>query len=342
MREPTMGDIADHLGVSRQLVSIVLRDMPGASEETRARVRQAARDLGYHPHQAARMLRQRSPRQLGVSFSPSHAADSDIVEAIYSEAARHDLQVVLSAQTRLRTTEQSVDELLGYRCAALVMIGPELTGPALRSLADRVTVPLVAVGRGSGAEGYDVVRSAGDEGTALLVRHLASTGHEALTYVDAPAMPPAGDRLEGYLRATRGLGLRPDVLVADEHDYTEEAGARAGARLLARDTLPTAVLACNDQVAVGLLTVLSRSGVRVPDEVSVTGFDDSRFASLSSIDLTTARQDPGEMGRAAVAAAVRRVSTPTASPEDLVVHPTLVVRGSTGPPRATPTEGAPR
>jgi len=332
MREPTMGDIADHLGVSRQLVSIVMRDMPGASDETRARVRKAAEELGYHPHQAARMLRQRSPRQIGVSFSPSHAADSDILEAIYAAVGSHRLQVVLSAQTRMRTTEQSVDELLGYRCAALIVIGPELTDPALRDLATRVTVPLVAVGRGSGNPHYDVVRSAGDLGTELLVRHLMSLGHRRLTYVDAPAMPPAANRLEGYLRATRELGCQPDVLVADEHDYTEEAGARAGMKLLARRRLPTAVLACNDQVAVGVLQVLSRAGVTVPDQLSLTGFDDSRFASLSSVDLTTVRQDPGEMGRAAVAAAVRRVNTPTARPEDHVVRPTPVIRGSTGPP----------
>lgn len=333
MREPTMADIANHLGVSRQIVSIVLRDMPGASNETRARVKAAAKELGYRPHQAARMLRQYSPRQIGVSFSPSHASDSDIVEAIYSAVGRRCLQVVLSAQTRMRTTEQSVDELLGYRCAALIMIGPDLTDRALRDLAKRVTVPLVAVAQGSANRSYDVVRSAGDIGIEMLVRHLASLDHAEFTYVDAPAMPPAANRLDGYLRATSALDCQPDVIVADDHDYTEEAGARAGRQLLARRTLPTAVLACNDQVAVGILQVLSRAGVSVPGDVSLTGFDDSRFASLSSVDLTTARQNPQEMGEAAVAAAVRRVNKPTARPEDHVVLPSLVVRGTTSAPR---------
>lgn len=333
MREPTMADIADHLGVSRQLVSIVLRDMPGASEETRTRVKSAAAELGYRPHQGARMLRQYSRRQIGVSFAPANAADSDIVEAIYSGVTSQRLQVVLSARTRTRTTEQSVDELLGYRCAALIVIGPELEDRALHALAERAGIPLVTVDQGSGNAVYDVVRSAGDDGIELLAQHLVGLGHRRLTYLDAPAMPPAANRLEGYYRAVSKAGYEPDVVSVAGRDYTEEAGAQAGRELLARPSLPTAVMACNDQVAVGTLQVLSRAGVAVPADVSLTGFDDSRFAALSSVDLTTARQDPGELGQTAVAAALRRISKPTADPALHVIQPSLVVRGSTGAPR---------
>ncbi len=123
------------------------------------------------------------------------------------------------------------------------------------------------------------------------------------------------------------------LVQVDGPDYTEEAGAEAGRRLLRRPSLPTALLACNDQVAVGALQVLSRAGVDVPGHVSVTGFDDTRLAALSSIDLTTVRQDPGEMGRAAVEAVLRRIERPTSSPRVHVVEPTLVVRSSTAPPR---------
>jgi DNA-binding LacI/PurR family transcriptional regulator len=333
MREPTMADVANHLGVSRQLVSIALRDVPGASDETRARVRKAAKELGYRPHQGARMLRQYRRRQVGVSFAPANASDSDIVEAIYSAVTSHRLQVVLSARTRMRTTEQSVDELLEYRCAALILIGPELGDRALRALAKRAAIPLVAVDHGGGSGSCDVVRSAGDIGIEMLVRYLAGLGHRKLTYIDAPAMPPAANRLEGYLRAVREIGAEPDVISVAGADYTEEAGASAGRELLARPALPTGVLACNDQVAVGALQVLSRAGIHVPADVSLTGFDDSRFASLSSIDLTTAGQDPHELGQAAVAAAVRRVTKPTLRPALHVIEPDLVVRGSTGRPR---------
>jgi DNA-binding LacI/PurR family transcriptional regulator len=332
VREPTMADIANDLGISRQLVSIVLRDMPGASEETRARVKQAAQDLGYSPHQGARLLRQYTRRQLGIAFAPAHATEPDIVESIYAAADGDRLQVVLSAKTKTRTTEQAIEELLEYRCAALIIMAPELSDLALQALAQRARVPLVSVGHGELNEVYDVVRSAGDDGIEAIVRHVLILGHRRPAYVNGVAMPPASLRLAGYLRAMGDAGLQPDVINLDGPDYTEEAGAQAGRMLLRRRTLPTAVIACNDQVAVGLLQMLARAGVAVPGAVSLTGFDDSRFASLSSVDLTTVRQDPVKMGSAAVAAAVRRIGKPNAKPALHVVRPTLVIRGSTSPP----------
>jgi DNA-binding LacI/PurR family transcriptional regulator len=332
VREPTMADIADYLGVSRQLVSIVLRDMPGASEETRGRVKQAAQDLGYSPHQGARLLRQYTRRQLGIAFAPAHATEPDIVESIYAAVAGERLQVVLSAKTKTRTTDQAIEELLEYRCAALIVLTPELSDLALQALAQRARVPLVSVGHGELNEVYDVVRSAGDDGIEAIVRHIVLLGHRRPAYVNGVAMPPASLRLTGYLRAMGDAGLQPDVINVGGPDYTEEAGAQAGRMLLQRRVLPTAVVACNDQVAVGVLQVLARAGVAVPGAVSLTGFDDSRFASLSSVDLTTVRQDPVEMGRAAVGAAVRRIGKPIAKPALHVVQPTLVIRGSTSPP----------
>jgi DNA-binding LacI/PurR family transcriptional regulator len=333
MREPTMADIAAHLGVSRQLVSIVLRDMPGASQETRDRVTAAARELGYSPHIGARTLRQTKSLSIGVAFAPVHATEPDIVEAIYPVAAAHGYRVVLSAQTHTRSTLLAVEELLGYRCTAIIVIGSLMTAAQTRALAKRVKVPLVVVGAGEKNAGFDVVRSAGDRGIAMVVDHLAELGHQEIAYLHAESMPPATLRLRGYLEAIGVAGLAADVVSVPGADFTEEAGAIAGRELLARDLLPTAVVAGNDQQAIGLLQMLSRAGVGVPDKVSLTGFDDSRFATLSSVDLTSVRQDPEAMGRAAVAAAVRRIDGPTLRPSLHVVEPTLVVRSSTGRPR---------
>jgi DNA-binding LacI/PurR family transcriptional regulator len=333
-----MADIAAHLGVSRQLVSIVLRDVPGASTETRRRVLEAAERLGYSPHMGAITLRQTRSRHLGVAFTPAHATEPDIIEAIYPAAEDRGYQVVLSAQTATRNTSQAVRELLGYRCAAIIVISPDLSGAALRGLAKRVTVPLVVVGAGKQNKAFDVVRSAGDAGIRLAVQHLIDLGHRDISYVDSVAMPPAALRLAGYLAAIEAAGLKSDVLKVPGPDYTEESGSTAARRLLERPELPTAVAAGNDQEAVGLITVVTRAGIAVPEDISVTGFDDSRFARLSSIDLTTARQDPAQMGQAAVTAAVRRIDQPTVQPRLHVIEPTLVMRSSSAPsrvPRAT-------
>jgi DNA-binding LacI/PurR family transcriptional regulator len=327
-----MADIAAHLGVSRQLVSLALRNAPGASEQTRRRVREAARLLGYSPHIGARSLRRSRSRDIGVVFTPAHATEPEIVERIHPAAEAHGYSVVLSAHTVTRDTDLAVEELLGHRVAAVVVIGSDLDAAALRDIARRCAVPVVSVGAGQSNAHYDVVRSAGDLGAAEVVGHLAGLGHPHVAYVDTPSMPPAALRLQGYRRAMERLGLDEHVVTV-RGDYTEEAGAEAARALLERGELPTAVMASNDQVALGLLLGLARSGVRVPEEVSLAGYDDSRMARLSSVDLTTVRQDPGLMGASAVEAAVRRIDRPDLPPTETVVEPTLVVRSSSGPPR---------
>ena len=333
MREPTMADIAAHLGVSRALVSIVLREMPGASDETRQRVMQAAKELGYSPHIGARTLRQYRSRQIGVAFAPAHAGEPDIVEAIYPVTTQRGYRVVLSAQTGNRSMETAVEELLGYRCAAIILIGPELDDAGMRAIASRVKVPAVVVGSGVRNTAYDVVRSAGDTGIGLAVQHLVELGHRQIAYVHTASMPPAALRLQGYRRAVADAHLELDILSMPGADYTEESGAAAGRELLDRRKLPTAVVAGNDQQAVGLLQVFSRAGIAIPGDVSLTGYDDTRVARLSSVDLTTARQDPQQMGQAAVLAAVRRIDQPDRRPLLSIVEPSLVVRSSTAQPR---------
>lgn len=336
-RPPTMADIAAHIGVSRQLVSLVLRDAPGASAETRRRVREAAKELGFNPHVAARSLRRARSKDLGVIFAPAHSTEPEIVDAIYPAAAKRGYDVILSAQTTTHGADQAADELLGHRCAALIVIGASLDHAGLRSIAERSLVPVVDVGHGRRNNFYDIVRSSGDKGIEQLVGHLAGLGHRGITYVDPSAMPPGALRRRGYERAMKSLGLPADI-ISMPGDYTagnyfEEAGATAAHTLLRRRKLPTAVVAPNDDTAVGLLHTLVRNGVRVPDDVSVAGFDDAPIARSTSVDLTTVRQDPELMGVCAVDAAVRRVEQRDVGPRETVVETSLVIRSSTAAPR---------
>ena len=333
MTQPTMADIADHLGISRPLVSIVLRNAPGASEQTRQRVLQAARELGYTPHQGARSLRQTRSWHLGVTFVPVHASEPEIIESVYAAAAEHGYQVLLSAQTPARDQHQTVEELLSYRCAAVLALGSELTHVQLKALADRAGVPTVLVGTGHRKASYDVVHSDGQHGIAQAVEHLAGLGHRHLAYLHCPALPSAAERLRGHQRRRPRRAAQPGVEVR-ELGYTEEAGSEAARRLLAGTALPTALVAGNDQQAVGAMWVLARAGISIPEQLSVTGYDDTRFARLTAVDLTTASQDTVALGRRAVEAAVRRIEQPGLPPQRTPVEPRLIVRSSTGPPPA--------
>jgi DNA-binding LacI/PurR family transcriptional regulator len=330
-RKPTMGDVAARAGVSRQLVSLVLNDARGPSARSRDRVRQAADELGYSPDIAAQMLRSKARKHLGVLFTLSHGSGAEIVEQMHAAAAVRGYNLVLGVRSPTRTEGAAIEELIGYRCEALILISTSLSSAALRRLSRRL--PVVAVGHGSAGAGYDVVHSAGDTGIGLAVDHVAELGHRQIAYVHGKDMPGGELRHRGYLTAAGRHGIRPDVLTL-RGDYTDEIGARAAVELLARPQLPTAVVAANDHAAAGLLTTLSRSGIKIPDDISITGYDDSRIARLSFYDLTSVRQDPAEIGHVAIDCALSRISGERQKTERRVTSTSLVVRSSTTRPRA--------
>ena len=152
------------------------------------RILQAADELGYQPDVAAQTLRQRASKYLGVVFTPTQTAEVDILDALYPAAKADDYGVVLSALTSTRDASTAIDEVLGYRCAALLIIGLTLDPSVLRRLSGRI--PVVMIG-GNKAEdtGCDYVRSAGDVGIGLAVAHLADLGHRDIAYVHGKTCP---------------------------------------------------------------------------------------------------------------------------------------------------------
>ena len=328
-RRPTMADVAKQVGVSRALVSIVFRGVEGASEATRQRVLEAAAESATGPTRWPRACAVTVRRNLGVLFSLRRPFEVELVEHMYPAVEKLGYHLLLGAFTPGRGQDAVIDELLSYRCEGLVVVGPELHGRDLEPIAEEVAV--VEVGRGVTRGPVDVVRNDDAVGTRQAVDHLVSLGHRAIAYIDGGENPGAGDRSAGYRTAMGDHGLGAEIRVV-AGGYTEDEGARAARRMLA-DGLPTAVIAANDPCAVGVLDTVLRAGVRVPDDLSVVGYDDSRFAALPGIDLTSVRQDIPKMARLAVKAAVERLERPTRKPKDVVLRPKLVVRGTTSAPR---------
>ncbi|GAA4861146.1 LacI family DNA-binding transcriptional regulator [Saccharopolyspora cebuensis] len=329
-KRPTMADVAARVGVSRQLVSLVLAGRPGPNAGTRDRILRAAEDLDYHADTAARLLRRARTRQLGVLFTMEHSLDPHLVEALYPAAARLDYSIVLSAMLPSRGVREAIDELLGLRCEALILIGLSAEAPAHLATVSQ-QVPVVEIGQRTGAAGADSVRTSDSEGIRLAVDHLVELGHREIVHVDGGELPGAAERRQAYLREMRARGLGAHLRVLPG-DYTEESGARAARTLLAEPTLPTAVVAGNDLCACGLLETLVRSGVHAPEDLSVVGYDDSRTARLSFLSLTSVRQDATAMAERAVRAAAERLDDGRTDTEAIVLAPTLAVRSSTGPP----------
>lgn len=326
-QRPRLADVAARAGVSTASVSLVLRGAPGPSAETRERVLAASAELGYRPDRTASLLARRRRHLLGVLLDVRNPFHAELVEELHVAADKAGYEVVLSTLTRDRDEGRAVETLLDFRCEALILLGPDATDQALDRLATQV--PCVVIGRVVGTADVDVVRPADDVGVDAALGHLIDLGHVRIAFVDGGRGAVAATRRRGYRRAMRRAGLDPMVLPGD---HTEEGGVRAGRRLAAAGDLPTAVMASNDRLAVGVMDAFIRAGIDVPGAVSVVGYDDSTLARLAHIDLTSVNQDAPAQARNAVLAAVSRLDEGRTRRTEIVLVPHLVVRGSTAPP----------
>ncbi|MDW4909897.1 LacI family DNA-binding transcriptional regulator [Streptomyces sp. ADMS] len=326
-----MADVAARAGVSRALVSIIFRSQPGASEETRERVLRVADEIGYRPDSAARLLARGRSRTLGVMFTVHQTFHTDLIQGIYPEAERLGYDVLLSAATQGRSEAKATEALLSHRCEALILLGPDGKAAYLDELGHRAVT--VSVSRRVSGARVDFVHSAEGKGVWQAMEHLVELGHRRIVHIDGGRGPGSAERRRAYRAAMRRHGLESEARVIPG-EHTEESGIETGRLFLAeRDrgqALPTAVLAGNDRCAWGLLMALTQAGVDVPRDVSVVGYDDSHLSHLMPIGLTTVRQDAALMAEHAVRFAVERLENPELGPQEAVLDPKLVVRGTSG------------
>jgi DNA-binding LacI/PurR family transcriptional regulator len=326
---PTMRDVAREAGVSKALVSIVFRGVAGASEDTRARVFSAADQLGYRPNRTASLLAMSRTRQLGVVMNLHNSFHAEVVDAAVTEAASYGYRLVLSPWTASQTEERAIDTALEFRCEALLLLGSSLSAEdILRLVGD---IPISSVGRHIELGNVDVVRGAEESGMEQVVDHLVALGHRRIAHVDGGSDEIAAARRAGFQGGARRHGLLSRSTVTSG-GRTEHDGRRATHELLRRSEVPTAIAAFNDHCAIGVIDALTTAGMRVPSDVAVTGYDDSSFAKLHAIDLTSVHQDAGEFALWAVTAAVERLDGGRTRPRKSVLEPRLVARGTSGPP----------
>lgn len=330
-RRVTLADVAARAGVSVPLVSIVMRDAPGASPAKREHVRQVAEELGYRPDSRARMLRRSRSRLIGVVFGVQHAFHGDLVSGLYTAADAAGYELALSAVTPARDEYRAVTSLLHDRCEAMILLGPQLPTSYLGKLV--ATMPVVVVARAIRHHAVDVVRTDDAAGIGEAVDHLVGLGHRRIAHIDGGRAPGAAERRRGYRVALQRHGL-VDTAQILPGGLTEDDGAAAAETLLASTSRPTAVTVFNDRCATGVLDVIRRKGLQVPADMSVTGYDDSRLARLSQIALTTIRQDTPTITTAAIGRTIDRLDQAPIDDRELVIAPSLVVRKTTAPPRA--------
>ena len=306
-------DVARRAGVSAATVSRVLNRNYPVSGPVRRRVLEAVQDLGYVANAHARALLKSTSGTVGVILHD--VADpyfAEIVRGIQEVAGARDRLVVICSSLREAGREITYIEMLrAQRVDAVVMAGGHLLDDeyalALREQALRLHAQggrLVICGRHPVPADAVVPDNTG--GAARLVRHLLARGHRRIAHVSGPSnFSTTEDRLEGYRGALASYGLDPDPALITTGDFDRDGGYAGAGRLIAAGVEFTALFAANDLAAVGAVRRLQEAGLRVPEDVSVAGFDDLPVARDVTPPLTTVRVPLVEMGRESMRLALR-------------------------------------
>jgi LacI family transcriptional regulator len=333
-RRATINDVAREAGVSVSAVSKVLRDAYGISPEMRARVNAAIEGLGYRPNAGARAMRGRS-YTIGVMVNDlSSPFQPEVVEGITDtlEPTRYQ-EILIAAGGSPERNQRSIEALIDRQVDGLILLAPTVNASWLEQLGRRV--PTVVIARHGPAVSYDSVVDDDALGANLMVDHLVGLGHTQIVHTSQPAaglrrpsVLPQTARADGYKEAMRRHGLEADVIVTA---YSETGGYVAALRALNRPTPPTAIFAGADIAALGVLRATEELGLRVPQDVTVTGYDNIYISTVGRISMTTVDQSGPLTGSMAASLLLERING-RKKPVHSIVAPRLVVRGTSAPP----------
>lgn len=322
---PTIYDVAQRAGVSKSLVSLVLRGSPKVSPERRRAVEEAIRALDYRPSRAATALAGVRTRNIGLVIDDfRNLWFVDLLDGMRDVLDPAGFQVSVAD---LRRDAHAVEGFIATHAEAVV-VAAEPDAAALR-----IPVPVAVVGGRAGSiPGADTVANDDTEGARIATRHLLELGHRRIGHLTGGG-GSAALRRAAYTRVMREAGLHP-LLTGGEHETSDEGGYRAARQLLEAHPDVTAIFASNDVMALGAAAALRDRGLAIPHDVSLVGYDDSPLANSRYLSFTTIDDRSRDVGAETARAILARLDDPEAEPRHIRLSPTLIDRGSTAPPLA--------
>lgn len=332
----TILDVARRAGVSKATVSRALNGKVFVSDDVRARIDKAIEETGYRPNLLARKLATRESNSVGLVIT-NRLYNGPFFSAMIYQAATlseaHQRQLILAdGKNSSQHERDAITFLMQLRCDAIMIYPKYLSVEELDAIIDQSSVPVVAINRELKRHRARSVFVDHHACSVQMTRYLLEQGHRRIAFITgAPGSPTGERRLVGYLDAQAEAGITPDAALVVPGSWTTESGYEAGRALLATGIPFTCVLAANDDMAIGAAKAFSEAGLRLPDEVSLAGFDDSIIGRYATPALTTMHIPMDEMIGDAVQILL--------SPEDRSATPrppyagTLIIRESVAPPR---------
>jgi LacI family transcriptional regulator len=288
--------------VSVATVSRVINNSGPVREATRLRIAEVAQRLRYTPNSAARSLSTRQTETIGVLLPDLYGEFfSEVIRGIDQVVQREGWHLLVSSSHDERSEIEAALRAMRGRVDGLLVMSPDLDA---RALAENLpaNLPVVLLNCAVDGRAYDSLNIDNCGGASAMMRYLLERGHERIGLITGPARNhDARERLRGSRAALAAAGLEPDASLVVEGDFRETSGHCAVRVLLEREQRPTAIVAANDSMAIGALSALLEAGVRVPEDVTVVGFDDIPIARYVSPPLTTVRVSIAELGSRAAA-----------------------------------------
>lgn len=335
-RHAILADVARLADVSPSTVSRVLSGSAvraPISEETRARVRAAAEQLGYYPNVNARSLRTQRTNMIAVMIADiSNPFYHTITRAIQDAASAQDFDVLIANTDHIHSYEQRfVEAIMRRPVDGVIMVPYNLTAADIEKLIDRTGVAVAVLAHRIEHPRIDVVYADDEGATTDAVRWLITEkGHQKIAFIGVNLTFKVGQRrYRGYQRALEDCGIRPRDEWFVTGDFSYDSGAAAMSALLDSPERPTAVFVCNDIMAIGALNVALERGLRVPEDIAIVGFDNIPATQYMRPELTTVAQFPQEIGTALATALFERIADPQRPRQTIKIGCELIVRQST-------------
>jgi LacI family transcriptional regulator len=323
-------DVAARAGVSIATVSHVLNGTRGTRRETRDRVEEAIRELGYSQNQAARNLARGRSSLLGLIISDiRNPFFPEVTSAFQDQALAHNMDaIVLNTNYDPQRTLNAVKRLTGLQVPGVAILTSQID-PAVADLLPQSGVASVFLDLGRVNRNVSNIVVDYERGICDSLEHLATLGHRRIAYIGGPLeLPSAQVRKKAFIHGALQAGIEPARAI--DSDFTVKGGYSACGELL-NGSRPTAIVTGNDLTAIGVLHRAFDAGIRVPEDLSVVGFDDIMFSEYTQPALTTVAVPRGEIGKAAFQALWAMMNDPEQAGRELRVETHLVVRQSTLP-----------